>query len=85
MIGVEGHVMPFKILDKELDYTYFASEFKDVQHFNYISNDEIGPTILSVAVVPIKDNSDQCQLIALLRTDKVSDSVNPTTFVAKFG
>lgn len=64
--------MPFRILNKDLDYTYFAHEFKDNMHFNYISNDEIGPAILSISVAPIKDNGDQCQMFALLRTDKVN-------------
>eukprot|EP00029_Vermamoeba_vermiformis_P011266 TRINITY_DN614_c0_g1_i3.p1 TRINITY_DN614_c0_g1~~TRINITY_DN614_c0_g1_i3.p1 ORF type:complete len:515 (-),score=133.04 TRINITY_DN614_c0_g1_i3:175-1719(-) len=73
----KGHLMPFKILNKDLDYTYFASEFRDNMHFNYISNDEIGPAILSIAVAPIKDSSDQCQMFALLRTDKVTEHIRP--------
>lgn len=63
--------MPFKILNKDLDYTYFAHEFKDNLHFNYIS-DEIGPAILSISVAAVKDSGDQCQMFALLRTDKVN-------------
>jgi hypothetical protein len=73
----KGHLMPFRILNKDLDYTYFAHEFKDNMHFNYISNDEIGPAILSISVAPIKDNGDQCQMFALLRTDKVTEHIRP--------
>ena len=55
--------MPFKILNKELDYTYFANEFKDNMHFNYISNDDIGPSILSIAVAPINWQGKYRQII----------------------